>query len=65
MASATAVLAIGSSIAIVHLRAPDDDTIACEVVRLPEFHTDTIRELSVNPSNNVRARRRRRCPSLT
>lgn len=43
------------SFAQAHVRPGDGDALSCELVVLPEFHTDVIRELCVNPANTVRA----------
>ena len=54
MNATNAVVAVGPSLALVHLQSVGHEGLTCEVVRLPDFHSDTIRELKVNPANLVR-----------
>lgn len=44
------VAAVGSTLALVQVNTSHPDFL-CEVVQLPQFHTDCIRELAINPAN--------------
>jgi hypothetical protein len=55
------VAAVGSTLALVQVNTSHPDFL-CEVVQLPQFHTDCIRELAINPANTVRSLRV--CPNF-
>ena len=57
MNASNAVAAVGSSLVLLHLQShAHEERLACDVVKLPDFHSDTIRELKANPNNPVRRR---------
>jgi hypothetical protein len=39
------VFAAGRSLSLAHLQAHDGDMLVCEIVGLPDFHRDVIREV--------------------
>ncbi len=48
------IAAVGPTLALVQMVQSVED-LTCEVVALPQFHSDTIRELAINPAISVRA----------
>jgi hypothetical protein len=54
LSGSAVVAAVGSTLALVQVDTTHPD-LMCEVVQLPQFHTDCIRELAINPANTVRS----------
>ena len=52
LSGSAVVAAVGSTLALVQVDTTHPD-LMCEVVQLPQFHTDCIRELAINPANTV------------
>ena len=51
MDATNAVIATNQALSLVHVQHQDTDSLSCEVVSFPEFHTDCIREIAINPNH--------------